>query len=144
VATNLLPAGRFRLWSIEVDGVAISSHLFVSGGGRVNYWLGGFDDAWGRYSPAMVTLVAAIEHAREAGDVEVGLGAGRQEYKGRFTDEAEALDWLTVLPRRSLASPRVWGGVVPGLVGAAVGGRLSPGTKARLKRIVGRVEGKGA
>lgn len=144
LANRLLPLGRFRLWSIDVDGTPISAHLFVCGGGRANYWLGGFDDAWARYSPAMVTLVAAVEHALEAGDTEVGLGAGRQEYKGRFTDHVEELDWLTLVPRRSLASPRVWAGVVPGLVTRAVSNRVPPGTKARLKGALGRVEGKGA
>jgi hypothetical protein len=48
------------------------------------------------------------------------------------------------VPARSFASPRVWAGVVPGLVARGVGNRVSPATKERLKAIVGRSEGKGA
>jgi CelD/BcsL family acetyltransferase involved in cellulose biosynthesis len=141
LASQLLPLGRYRLWSIDVNGESISTHLFVCGGGRANYWLGGFDDAWSRYSPAMVTLLAGVEHALGAGDTEIGLGAGRQEYKSRFTSEAEQLDWLTLVPSRSLASPRVWAGVVPGLASRGVSNRVSSATKERLKSIVKRGAG---
>jgi CelD/BcsL family acetyltransferase involved in cellulose biosynthesis len=144
LAAELLPRGRFRLWSIDVDGESISTHLFVCGGGRANYWLGGFDDAWSRYSPAMVTLLAGIEHAIGDGDTEIGLGAGRQEYKGRFTSDDEQLDWLTVVPTRSFASPRVWAGVVPGMTARGVGDRVSPATKARLKSLTGRTKEAGS
>ena len=138
LARQLLPLGRFRLWSIDVEGASISTHLFVAGGGRANYWLGGFDDAWARYSPAMVALLAAIEHAIDEGDTEIGLGAGRQAYKSRFTGEAEQLEWLTTVPVRSFGSPRVWAGVVPELVTRGASNRLSPANKERLKSLTGR------
>jgi CelD/BcsL family acetyltransferase involved in cellulose biosynthesis len=141
LARELLPLGRFRLWSIEVDGVPISSHLFVSAGGRTNYWLGGFDDAWGRYSPAMITLLFGIQHAAEQGDSEVGLGAGRQGYKGRFTAEAEEMDWLTVVPPHAIRSPRVWVGVAPKLAMRGVGNRVSPETRARLTAVSKKAPG---
>jgi CelD/BcsL family acetyltransferase involved in cellulose biosynthesis len=138
LAEQLVPDGRFRLWSIDLDGETISSHLFVCGGGRANYWLGGFDDRFARYSPAMVTLLAAIEHAWSVGDRSVGLGAGRQEYKSRFTDEAEDLDWMTIVPAPAWRSPRTWAGLGPTLAQAAVRNRVTPETRARLKSIVRR------
>jgi CelD/BcsL family acetyltransferase involved in cellulose biosynthesis len=137
LASDLLDSGRFRLWSIDLGGATISSHLFVCAGGRANYWLGGFDDAYARYSPAMVTLLAAIEHAWEMGDRSVGLGAGRQAYKGRFTQDAEQMDWLTLVPGSAATSPRAWAGVAPALVGTAVRAAVPPAWKARLR---GRTE----
>lgn len=132
LASELLPSGRFRLWSIDVDGTSISSHIFVCAGGRANYWLGGFDDAYGKYSPAMITLLLAIEHTAGAGGTEIGLGAGRQEYKSRFTSDAEQMDWLTVVPPEAFASPRVWVGVGPKLAARAVSNRVSPETKEKI------------
>lgn len=88
-----------------------------------------------------MTLLAAIEHAWAAGDSSVGLGTGRQSYKGRFTQDAEELDWMTLVPARALASPRAWAGVGPSIVTNAGRDRIPPATRARLRALVSRGPG---
>ncbi|MEX0984519.1 MAG: GNAT family N-acetyltransferase [Actinomycetota bacterium] len=143
LAEELLPSGRFRLWSVDLGGETISSHLFICAGGRAGYWLGGFDDRFARYSPAMVTLLAAIEHAWASGDTSVGLGAGRQGYKARFTDHAEDLDWVRLVPARAAASPRTWVGVAPSFVADGVRNRVPASAKAWLKSRAASGSGEG-
>lgn len=102
-ARGLDPGTRFRLWSIEIDGRIISSHLFVAAGGEVAYWLGGFDQAWAKQYPSMLCILAAIEHAWSAGDHRIELGGGGQPYKYRFADEDETLRWMYLIPRQPRA-----------------------------------------
>ena len=143
LAGALVPSGGFRLWSIDLDGETISSHLFICGGGRANYWLGGFDDRYARYSPAMVTLVAAIEHAWASGDRSLGLGAGRQGYKGRLTTYAEDLDWVSLVPTRAAMAPRAWIGLGPSLLANGLRNRMPPNAKARLRTLSRRGDSEG-
>jgi CelD/BcsL family acetyltransferase involved in cellulose biosynthesis len=96
---RLLPDRRLRLWTIEVDGRAISSQIFLEAGGELTYWLGGFDEEWAKLAPSILGVLAAIEHAFEAGDERVVLGAGAQDYKYSFADEEEAVDWTLIVPR---------------------------------------------
>ena len=95
---ELLPLGRFCLWSLEVDGTTISSQLFVAAGGELAYWLGGFDESWASHRPALQTLVVAIEDALGRGYERADLGPGGQDYKYRLADEEESLEFLDVVP----------------------------------------------
>jgi len=104
---QLIEGGRFRLWSMQSapGGPAISSQLFLAAGGRVAYWLGGFDpDMTQIRKPAILTILAAVEHAFAIGDTRVDLGAGGQRYKYDFSQGTEAIDWILLIPpgRRSL------------------------------------------
>jgi CelD/BcsL family acetyltransferase involved in cellulose biosynthesis len=104
---QLIEGGRFRLWSMQSapGGPAISSQLFLAAGGRVAYWLGGFDADMTRIrKPAILTILAAVEHAFAIGDTLVDLGAGGQRYKYDFSQGTEAIDWILLIPpgRRSL------------------------------------------
>jgi CelD/BcsL family acetyltransferase involved in cellulose biosynthesis len=87
-----------RLWTIEVDGDVISAHVFLGAGDMSTYWLGGFDDGWAAQQPALQSLVAAIEHAFDAGDRLLDLGAGAQSYKYRLADGERQLAWTTLVP----------------------------------------------
>jgi CelD/BcsL family acetyltransferase involved in cellulose biosynthesis len=98
---ELIPLGRFRLWSIDVDGRSISCHLFVAAGAGQAYWLGGFDDAWGARHPSIQVLVAAVAHGIEQGEDWVELGPGRQPYKYRLADSEDGLAWVTLSPARA-------------------------------------------
>lgn len=89
---------RFRLWSIELDGQAISSHIFIAAGGELMYWLGGFDNSWSPQHPSILALLAAIEHSWEIGDRRVDFGAGSQPYKYRFANEEEILQRVILVP----------------------------------------------
>jgi len=81
-----------------VEGASISAHLFARAGGTCAYWLGGFDDRWAACRPSVQVLVAAIEAAIESGDEWFELGPGAQQYKYRFADSEESVEWLTLRP----------------------------------------------
>lgn len=129
---RMMDSQRFQLWTIEVDGKDISSHLFVRAGGELSYWLGGFDDEWASTHPAMVTILAAIEHACTTGVQRVNLGAGGRPYKYRFSDGADTLDWVTIAPHKP-RYPITRLQLFPRQVGHAIAKHLSPETKLRVK-----------
>jgi CelD/BcsL family acetyltransferase involved in cellulose biosynthesis len=133
---EMMSSERFQLWTIEVDGKDISSHLFVRAGNELAYWLGGFDDEWASTHPAMVTILAAIEHACETGIQRVNLGAGGRPYKYRFSDAVDTLDWITIAPHKP-RYPVTRLQLLPRQVGHAVARRLSPETKQRVKNALG-------
>lgn len=132
-----LPPDRFRLWSTEVEDRTISSHLFLAAGGEVAYWLGGFDDAWAAYQPALQTVLAAIEDALERGDDRLDLGPGGQDYKYRLADGEDVLQTVTIVPRgRRYARARA--GVVPDHARRAVTSRVPERCKTALRRLRAR------
>jgi CelD/BcsL family acetyltransferase involved in cellulose biosynthesis len=99
-ALSLAPRRRMWLSTIEApDGRPISLHLFVSAGGEVAYWLGGFDDRWADAKPGIVVLVAAVEHAFALGAHRLDLGAGGQEYKRRLANDSDELIEAAIIPR---------------------------------------------
>ncbi len=132
----LVPDGRFRLESIELDGQTISSHLFVSAGEETSYWLGGFDDRYSALWPSMVSLVAAVREGFDRGDTRLDLGQGAQPYKYRLADGQDCLNWLTLVP----PGPHYGRAMVlfaPRRLRFAITRRISPEAKARLRRLLG-------
>ena len=136
-ATTMIAEGRMRLWSLDVDGATISSHLFVVAGHTSSYWLGGFDEAWSKKQPGLVVLVAAVRDAVAAGDLRIDLGAGGQSYKYRLADGEEPLRWDLLVPggARQWAASAV---TVPAIVRREVSTRLPADVKDRLKRALRR------
>jgi CelD/BcsL family acetyltransferase involved in cellulose biosynthesis len=98
LAGSTLGPERFRLISIDVDGVSISAHLFLRAGATRSYWLGGFDDRWRACRPSIQVLAAAIEDGIESGDEWLELGPGGQHYKYRLADSEDAVAWVTLSP----------------------------------------------
>lgn len=132
---RMIGSGRFQLWTIEVEGRDISSHLFVRAGGELAYWLGGFDSAWASQHPSMVSILDAIEHGFETGVKRVNLGAGGRPYKYRFSDEADTLDWVTLAPRKG-RYPITRLQLLPRQVGRAMSNHMSPATRSKLKSVL--------
>jgi CelD/BcsL family acetyltransferase involved in cellulose biosynthesis len=97
-ARELMPSGRFRLWSLELSGVPVSMHLFVAGDGGQAYWLGGFDDAWAAQHPGIQVLVHAVEDGIARGEEWLELGPGAQPYKYRLADSEDVVASVTVTP----------------------------------------------
>jgi CelD/BcsL family acetyltransferase involved in cellulose biosynthesis len=140
VASNLGPL-RFRLWMIEVEGQAISAHVFVCAGGEVAYWLGGFDQGWARQHPAMGALLRSVEHAFACGDTRVDFGGGDQPYKYRFADGEDLLQWVTLVPRgrRYLASRA---GLLPRHGYRLVADRLPETVRERIRSLASSWSGR--
>ena len=136
----LLADGRFRLASIELDGKVINSQLFVAAGGEVSYWNGGFDDAYAALKPSYMGLVDAISRALDAGDQRLDLGPGEQEYKYRFSQGQDTLEWLMMIPpgpRYALARVS-W---APVHARYAITQRMTAEQKQRARDLIGRLRG---
>jgi CelD/BcsL family acetyltransferase involved in cellulose biosynthesis len=129
---------RFRLWSINAGNETISSHIFLSAGGETTYWLGGFDEQWGRLQPAIVTIFAAIEHAFSVGDRRFDLGIGGQPYKYRFSDIEDNLEWLLIV-RSGLKAPLARSQMLRARTRIALAERLPASTKRRARHALGRM-----
>jgi len=104
IAGELVVAGRLRLASVATEDRTVAVQAIVAAGGEASYWLGGFDDDWARTKPALVALLAAVEDAFARGDERFDLGGGTQDYKLRFADGQEQLEWTTVAPRGARAA----------------------------------------
>jgi len=140
-AKDLVGELRFRLWSIEVDGRAISSQIFLGAGGELSYWLGGFAESWARYGPSIQAVRVAIEHAWIMGDRRIDFGAGGQDYKYGFADAEDAVQWVDLgpyTPRYPLTRLEILPGQLRQAathVRHAVYRRLPSATQQRLKRV---------
>ena len=131
VARELGPSGRLRLWTVEVDEKVIAADLWLAAGGELSWWLTGFDEEWHAVTPTLQSLVAALEHAWDAGDRHVDFGAGEQLLKSRLAEEEERLDWLLLVPRgQPLTSLR--------LLPRHLKRRVPAGARQRLKRLLRR------
>lgn len=126
---------RFRLWSIKAGSETISSHIFLSAGGETTYWLGGFDERWGRLQPAIVTIFAAIQHAFSVGDRRLDLGVGGQQYKYRFSDAEDHLGW-TLLVQSGLKAPLARSQMLRSRTRMALAERLPTSTKRRARHAL--------
>lgn len=135
---QLIADGRFRLWTLEIDGSVASAQVFVAAGGEVSYWNGGFDERWSSLSPALVTILAAVEDAFERHERRIDLGGGEHHYKTRIADGDHPVIWETVLPR-GVGYPLARLSTVPRQArrGARHVARrwLAPETVNRLKRL---------
>lgn len=136
-ARDLIADGRFRLWCIDVDGRTVSAHLFVAAGSRASYWLGGFDRDWKTHSPAIQSVLAAIEDGFSRGERWIDLGPGGQEYKYRLADGEERLDWVTLVPIGP-AYPAVMATFAATDLARAGARRLPSSARGHLKRWIGR------
>ena len=103
----------------------------------MSYWNGGFDEAWAADKPALVTILAAIEHAWAAGDRRFDLGAGGQPYKYRFADGQDEVEWVRLVPRGP-RYPLARLSLVPLQARRGVAARLSDDAKERLRRAIPR------
>lgn len=140
-ARELVPQGRLRLWSLEVGGRTIASELFVAAGRKVSSWLGGFDDEWAQFEPSKHLILREIERAFAEHAVWVDLGPGAHDFKLRFANDAEQVEWTVLVPRGP-AYARTRLRLAPRQLRRAVGDRLGPERKHTVKRLL-RMEPRG-
>jgi CelD/BcsL family acetyltransferase involved in cellulose biosynthesis len=139
---ELLPEGRFRLWLLEAHGHPIAAQLFLAAGGELAYWNGGFDQRFARTSPALLTLLAALEDSFDRGESRLDLGGGISHYKQRIADDDAPVVWDAVLPRTRgyvLARSRSWIPYTQMRCRKTIRKLLPESTGNRLKQAVGRV-----
>jgi len=132
-ARELSAQGRFRLWCINSGDRTVSAHIFLAAGEEASYWLGGFDSEWGSHSPALQTLLAAIEDAFARGERRLDLGPGGQDYKYRLADGESRLDWLLLLPSGPL-HPIARGRLAALRLVRSLFGSLPPPVRERTRR----------
>jgi CelD/BcsL family acetyltransferase involved in cellulose biosynthesis len=137
VGHALLHQGRFRLFSIELDGRVISAHLFIAAGPELSYWLGGFDEAWAEYSPALQSILHAVEDGIARGERRLDLGPGPQDYKYRLADGEQIVRSVTLAPKGA-RYPLTRLRTAPNQLRWGVSRRLTPETKRRLKHLIRR------
>jgi CelD/BcsL family acetyltransferase involved in cellulose biosynthesis len=131
---SLLARDRMRLYLMQLKGRVVGADLFLTAGGETSYWLGGFDDGAARLAPSIRDIYAAVREAIELGDRRVDLGGGGQEYKYRFADGEERLEWWVLVPGGTSASARL----LPSRARGALRRRLSARQKSVLRRILRR------
>jgi CelD/BcsL family acetyltransferase involved in cellulose biosynthesis len=95
---ELLASERLRLFTVAVDGHAISANLFVAAGGEVAYWNGGFDPDWSHVQPSLRGIESAIRDAIDRGERRLDLGGGTEQYKYRLADGEGELETTLLLP----------------------------------------------
>jgi CelD/BcsL family acetyltransferase involved in cellulose biosynthesis len=133
-ATAFADPMRFRLWLLDIGNQTVSAQIFVQAGGELSYWNGGFDERWAPERPAQQTILAAIEHAAGVGDDRISFGGGGDEYKYRFADHEDALEWSSVIPSTP-RYPLVRLSLVPEDLRNTISNHLSESSKRQLKRL---------
>jgi CelD/BcsL family acetyltransferase involved in cellulose biosynthesis len=96
--TLLDQEGRFVMRLLELGGEPISAQLFLSAGGRVHYMAAGWDERFAKLKPTIVGMLATIEDGIEHGEELFHLGPGDQDYKLRFADGNDPVDWTILVP----------------------------------------------
>ena len=133
---QLIDAGRFHVWSMQVDGRDISSHIFLAAGGSTSYWLGGFDrDGAGVRQPAVMTIRAAIERAFQSDATIFDLGPGAQTYKYSFARLERSIEWVLLIPRGWRSLPARAQMLRP-RARILLAQRLTPGAKRVVRRLL--------
>jgi len=133
---HLFRQGRFRLFSVELDGRTISAALFVAAGGEAAYWLGGFDERETRVRhPGIMTLRYALEQSFSTGDRGLSLGPGGQRYKHELTSAARSVEWVLLIPS-GLRSFLARAQLAPLRTRIVLAQRVSPEAKRVVRRLL--------
>ena len=133
---ELVAEGRFRLWSMQLDGRVVSSHLFMTAGRETAYWLGGIDEEERRIERLGIgALLYALEHAFEMGDGLFDLGAGAQDYKRRISQAERSIDWVLLVPR-GWRAPLARVQLIRQRIRQLLARRLPPGAKQLVRRAL--------
>jgi CelD/BcsL family acetyltransferase involved in cellulose biosynthesis len=142
-ATELLPVGRLRAYTIKIKERIIAVNILLAAGGEVAGWNSGFDDEWAKFSPSMLLTLHAVADAVGRGDRHIDMGPGEGGYKSRLADEVEEIAQVMLIPRDA-GYPLSRLRFTPGQLRGTVGRRLSEEDRARVLRKVRSVTRRGS
>lgn len=81
VVREFLQMGWLRLFALRCDGRTIAGHYGFTCRGRVYNYIGGYDPAYGHWSPGALSVAHAIEVAIGEGATRFDFLRGREPYK---------------------------------------------------------------
>lgn len=90
--------GRLRLWWIHTAESSVACLLGVAAGEELALWNHGFSENWGKYSPAALAFLSAVEGAASGELRRISFGPGDQPIKYRFADTERSVAWITLVP----------------------------------------------
>jgi CelD/BcsL family acetyltransferase involved in cellulose biosynthesis len=137
VVAALVPQQRARLWSIFADGEAVCTHVFFTAGSEVASWGGGFEPDWASVSPAQLVILAAVEDAFQRGENRLDWGGGILDYKLRFANGDEPIEWVALFPKNA-RYPLTRGQMMPKAIRTATRNRyrqLPESVRGRIEAI---------
>ena len=138
----LVGSGRLRVWSLDIDGITVSSHVLVTAGRELGYWLTGFDEERAPGS-SLLGILHVIEDSFASGAARLDLGSGRFAYKQRFADAETDLVWEWVVPPGPqgylLQGYLLQTQLAPHLLRKLASERLSRETKGRILKLMAKL-----
>jgi CelD/BcsL family acetyltransferase involved in cellulose biosynthesis len=87
VIPDMGEAGLLRFYRLKCDTRPLAAAFVMRCGRSAHFYLTGFDPAWARYSPGLLTVVAAMRGAFAEGVEEFHFLRGREAYKYRIGAE---------------------------------------------------------
>ena len=84
VIPDMGEAGLLRFYRLKCDNRPLAAAFTMRCGRTAHFYLTGFDPAWARYSPGLLTVVAAMRGAFDEGVEEFHFLRGREAYKYRI------------------------------------------------------------
>jgi CelD/BcsL family acetyltransferase involved in cellulose biosynthesis len=87
VIPDLGESGLLRFYRLKCDNRPLAAAFTMRCGRSAHFYLTGFDPAWSRYSPGLLTVVAAMRGAFAEGVEEFHFLRGREAYKYRIGAE---------------------------------------------------------
>lgn len=118
-----------RIMTLKLDGRAIAFHYYFALWGCMYVHRLAFDPALARYSPGLVTTLAALEEASAEGLTRVEFLGGAERYKAEIADHNEPLYQAIGLAHGPLGHALLNGRL------ALIRGRKHMGRAARLRRF---------
>lgn len=92
------------LSSLRIEGKVAAAHFGIRTDRVLHYWIAGYDNAFSRYSPGLITLMEVARSAPEQGIERIDLGPGEERYKVRAASGFFDLGRATVTTNRALES----------------------------------------
>ena len=97
-------AGRVAMFVLRLNGKPIATEVSLVSRSRCDWFIGSFDDQWGKYSPGQILQEFCLKWAFDRG-ITYGFGWGEEPYKDHWVNKHDRIVTYTVpvSPRGLLA-----------------------------------------